>query len=648
MVEERIPWPKKREHKKEISFPEKKVATPVKITEEEKKIKRYIEKFCNRFDIVPTLVKIDKEKDSKKRKDILEVFFTLLENLKINEEMVMNFGRVIETINFIENLENKEKKLELLKLLVSNQKFEAYLLEGFEGAIQRGFENMLEPLLKNKNLNEKSFKSLEKMAIILGGMVIGIKEKDTRIELVLNFNKVLENNPLESTTVLALEEIVGMIGKERDEKIRFGLYNSILNIFSNKNFEEENLPELFDRVTKLLEENEYIKDKKVDFFVLLTGNNNFEFGMLKIFDEISEALLIKRISFPEEKLKKHQDSHTAKKDREYQNTSYLLRAFSDLVNNQDFGNALLEDALNVAKVVALGYQTEKGNFAFNAFVELMRVGFNRNIAKIVTELNKNNRLLYEIENTRLLGEIENTEDKINVAYAIDAFGKEAVKKLSKNQRITYYLRYSKEQIEEQIYQLDPAYTPKYTTIKSIKESMKRPTLLIILNKSDWNGAAYEKKEGYAYLGKYFKTVIYEAENEYETMMAIEKVGMSQKIHTMIWEGHSNEFGMYFREGYSEESKIGEEDRIQLRKISKYTAGSTLVLVGCYLAENYESTGSAIARDLKVKKLFATGGRSHLMGRGFLVLKDKIGNPEIVDVMFSSKKFIMNYDNKKEE
>nr|AIF06754.1 hypothetical protein [uncultured marine group II/III euryarchaeote KM3_195_B08] len=180
------------------------------------------------------------------------------------------------------------------------------------------------------------------------------------------------------------------------------------------------------------------------------------------------------------------------------------------------------------------------------------------------------------------------EERMNVAYGRLILGTENAEKLRTKRGITYFMRYSPQQLESQMYQIDRTYKPKYTSRDELRLQQTRPTVLVVFNKHDNSGSFYFQSKSFRDLSKKFKVVIYETDNEQGFYNAVRNTHKTHgKITHLMIGGHGTHDKIVFgrkKKGESneeaEKKTLDLTDIAELRKLSKYLEGVRIILEAC--------------------------------------------------------------------
>ncbi len=235
------------------------------------------------------------------------------------------------------------------------------------------------------------------------------------------------------------------------------------------------------------------------------------------------------------------------------------------------------------------------------------------------------------------------EERMNVAYGRLILGTKNAEKLRTKRGITYFMRYSPQQLESQMYQVDRTYKPKHTSIDELRLQQARPTVLVVFNKHDYSGSFYFQSESFRELSKKFKVVIHETDNEQGFYDAVRKTHTKHKpITHLIIGGHGKpgsislgrvEVEKGVEERGAEKKTLDLTDERELKRLQKYLRGTRVILRSCSTGKKVDSRKNMqtmIKRALGVSRVFAPTEDS---GGGQSIYKTKIVNgiQTIVDV-----------------
>ncbi len=203
-----------------------------------------------------------------------------------------------------------------------------------------------------------------------------------------------------------------------------------------------------------------------------------------------------------------------------------------------------------------------------------------------------------------------TDQKVvrEFAFGIYMLGEEKTIALHKELGIEYFTRYSKEGLEQ--------------TYKNyiLGEKNKKPVLLVVFNKNDWNGAFNAVKNAIDQLLPSYRMVIAETSTEDGFYSAIRKTAQKAgKIDTVVIGGHGTMAEINLGQGRGEKGEIDINDGDELKALKEYFITSpVIVLISCETGKYEDFTvGAMISHSLNAT-VIAMEKPSNIKPNGFLL------------------------------
>ncbi|MBI5227854.1 hypothetical protein HY988_04675 [Candidatus Micrarchaeota archaeon] len=208
---------------------------------------------------------------------------------------------------------------------------------------------------------------------------------------------------------------------------------------------------------------------------------------------------------------------------------------------------------------------------------------------------------------RQLGVSQDGEILLNLVWGLTILGEEKIKTLYQAFGITYFLRYTKNTLDE--------------TYKNAISNSDKPVALIVFNKCDFDGAFYREGLTLDGLTKFYRVVIVETDNEKDFYERVEATGKSKKISLLIIGGHGTPQSIRLGGKHiepdsvnlSDEEKLDgryeldltDEEEIKHRNIRQWMApNSTIALIACATGLLESSIGAMISSSFGAKILYA--------------------------------------------
>lgn len=169
------------------------------------------------------------------------------------------------------------------------------------------------------------------------------------------------------------------------------------------------------------------------------------------------------------------------------------------------------------------------------------------------------------------------------AFGISVLGEEKVIALHKELGIEYFTRYSKAALED--------------TYRNyiLGEKNKRPVLLVVFNKNDWNGAFGVVSDEIDQLMKGYRMVIAETSNEDGFYSAIRKTAQKAgKIDTLFIGGHGTMAEINLGKDMGEKGEIDIADEDELKALrGNFIDSPVIVLLSCETGKYEDFTVGAM-------------------------------------------------------
>lgn len=228
------------------------------------------------------------------------------------------------------------------------------------------------------------------------------------------------------------------------------------------------------------------------------------------------------------------------------------------------------------------------------------------------------------------------EERMNLAYGIEVLGGKNALRLTQERGISYFLRYSKEELERQMYQVDQTYRPKHARLEELKQQAQKPVFLVVYNKNDWNGGFYDDQNKFNTLSKDFNVVVYEAGNEDAFYDAVEKTAKIGDITHLLIGGHGSPNGIQLGAGREETAYLDLTDAQKMKGLKKYLQGAIVILEACSTGQDREAIGGVLAKTWEVSQLFAPVEPAAINQDGW-----RVAGGKVVDMQYSVDKSVFN-------
>ncbi|MBN2478515.1 hypothetical protein JXB01_04470 [Candidatus Micrarchaeota archaeon] len=403
---------------------------------------------------------------------------------------------------------------------------------------------------------------------------------------------------------------VELVLNEKDAWIRGGCWNLIFycSVFYNSKGERQGVKKALNEFKDAIKALKDISKEKLltRTYVTMVLNNavkSYSTGVFKTLGNETNEIIK---SMQGEELKKQ--------------SLFLL---SSLAGKSD---KTAKDIKNLGKVLELVYKDGYGEQEKKQAVKALEVLIEKEdfgeILKLIPEVSKKQEYLP-------------MEKKINLAYGTYTLGEKNMLELLFKKKIHFFLRYTKEELERQLYQIDKDYKPKYVTLKELKEQEKKPVFLVVYNQNDYNGAFYKDDTKFNFLSKYFNVVVYEVGAESQFYYSVKETGKKYgEITHLLIGGHGTPEHILLGYPY-EEQKIDLTDIEEMKKIKGYTKDSVLILESCSTGAE-GGIGEKLKDALGVKNLFAPKTPAFIKQGGYKInYKNK--KPVITEVEFVETK-----------
>jgi hypothetical protein len=184
--------------------------------------------------------------------------------------------------------------------------------------------------------------------------------------------------------------------------------------------------------------------------------------------------------------------------------------------------------------------------------------------------------------------------RLNFSYALKTIGEKKTSILFKKAGIEYFARYPKSVLEEVFRNLDP------------EHNKHKPVLMITGCKNDYLGVSYLGGQMLDLLTKYYKIMLVEVDSENGFYSAVENIGKTKPIDSLIIAGHGEADYILLGED-TEKGKLDVTDREELKKIKGFFSKDPYIIVqSCSTGKTANGIGAALSGSLDARVVAPEG------------------------------------------